>query len=89
VKEARKVLGFREERRLYSQLDCELEFQLDQPAAHERTEIVAPDEFLKRRILIQMPRRAPAETESPQITRQYGCFIGEFGFHAFPAFLNK
>jgi len=28
VKEAWKVLGFREERKLYRELDCEIEFQL-------------------------------------------------------------
>ena len=32
MKEAWKFLGFREERKLYRQLDCEIEFQLDQPA---------------------------------------------------------
>jgi 2-polyprenyl-6-methoxyphenol hydroxylase-like FAD-dependent oxidoreductase len=52
VKEAWKVLGFRQTRELYRQIDCEIELQLDQPAAHERTEIIAPDEFLERRIHI-------------------------------------
>jgi len=80
VKEARKVLGFRQTRKLCCQIDCEIELQLDQPAAHERTEIIAPDEFLERRILIlKRLTTHPPSQRTPDVVSELADVMGNGG----------
>src|SRR6185436_16131303 len=80
TREARKILGFRQMRKLYCQIDCEIEFQLDQPAAHERTEIIAPDEFLERRILILKCLAAhPPSQLAPDVVSELADVMGNGG----------